>query len=294
MKPDDMLTFLAVAEAGSFTKAADVLATPKSNISRKITRLETELNTRLLERTTRSINLTEAGRLYLQHCQRIQEEIEGARLSLEKLTTKPSGTIRICTTVTVGQNLLAPLFIEFQKQYPDVKLDIHLTNRRVDLIEEGFDLAFRVGELEDSTLISKRICSLSLSLFASPDYLKHKTAPNSPEELSNHQCLFMSGQDSQTSWPLKINNENISVSPSMMCNDFGLLYQACLKSSGIAMLPDYMCEAAIEQKSLKRVLSNEVGRNVDIYALMPSKKGRLPKLTALLEFTEVQLKRTPV
>lgn len=224
MKPDDMLTFLAVAEAGSFTKAADVLATPKSNISRKISRLESELNTRLLERTTRSINLTEAGRLYLQHCLRIQEEMEGAKLSLERLTTKPSGTIRICTTVTIGQNLLAPLFIEFQKQYPDVKLDIHLTNRRVDLIEEGFDLAFRVGELEDSTLISKRLCSLSLSLFASENYLKHNAVPNTPTDLVHHQCLYMSGQDNQASWPIINSNDNIKISPSMACNDFGLLY----------------------------------------------------------------------
>jgi len=282
---NDMLIFLAVAELGSFTAAAEQLNTPKSNISRRITRLEQSLNIRLLERTTRSLNLTEPGQIYLEHCRRIKEEVNGATQSLEALKSLPSGTLRVCTTVTLGQNIFAPHFIKFREQFPSVKLDIQLTNRRVDLIEESIDVAFRVGASVDSNLISRRICTLSMHLYAHPNYLAQKEKLEHFKQLTKHDCLYMSGQGGTPSWPVVIESlqDNIELEPVLQCDDFNLLYQACTAAQGIALLPDYLCKDKVNTGSLVPVLPNQISRNVDIFALFPSRKGKLPKLTALLD-----------
>lgn len=286
--PNDMLTFLVVAETGSFTKAADILLTPKSNVSRKISNLEQQLDVRLLERTTRRINLTEAGRVFMQHCLRVKEEIDGAKHSLEALSSTPSGTLRICTTVGVGQFLLAQKLITFQKQFCKVNLDIQLTNRRVDLIEEGIDVAFRIGQSQDSTLISRRLCSIKMRLYASPDYLQQFGYPKDDATMHGHKALYMSQQGGHPHWP-KYKEPPLPISPSMSCNDFNILHQASMAGNGIALLPDYMCEANIADKSLQQVLPEQFGREVDIFAIYPSRKGKLPKLEALLQFLNDEL-----
>ena len=301
---NDMLTFLAVAESGSFTAAENILSTPKSNISRKITRLEKALNVRLFERTTRAINLTEAGRIYLEHCRRVKEEIDSAEHSLEALSTTPSGHLKVCTSVNVGQVLLAPVFIEFLQRFPKINMDIQLTNRRVDLVEEGVDVAFRVGTLADSNLISKRLCSLSLHLYASVDYIKQHDVIEHPEQLLGHTCLYMSSRSGNPSWPLfnkdttkTINKhktliKEIKINPHLSCDDFSLIYKAMTAGSGVALLPDYMCEEALKEGKVMKVLENEVGRVVDFHAIYPSRRGKLPKLNALLEFLEQKLNLT--
>ncbi len=147
---NDMLVFAKVVEKGSFTAAADALGTPKSNISRKITRLENEIGVRLLERSTRSQRLTEIGKQFYDSCRRIKDELKVAQHTVETLLEKPVGTLKICASVTVGQSLLSELFAGFCKQFPEIKLEISLTNRRVDVIEEGFDIVFRVGKLVES------------------------------------------------------------------------------------------------------------------------------------------------
>lgn len=286
--PNDMLTFLAVAETGSFTKAADVLLTPKSNVSRKITNLEQQLNVRLLERTTRSINLTEAGRVFMQHCLRVKEEIDGAKHSLEALTSTPSGTLRICTTVGVGQFLLAQKLIAFQKQFCKVNLDIQLTNRRVDLIEEGVDVAFRIGQSQDSTLISRRLCRIKMHLYASPTYLKEFGQPTDDTAMLGHSALYMSQQGGHPHWP-KYDQAPLPINPNMSCNDFNILHQAAIAGNGIALLPDYMCDRDLDQLTLVQVLPEQFGREVDIFAIYPSRKGKLPKLEALLQFLTEKL-----
>lgn len=286
--PNDMLTFLAVAETGSFTKAAEILMTPKSNVSRKITNLEDQLDVRLLERTTRRLNLTEAGRVYVQHCMRVKEEIDGAKLSLEALTSTPAGTLRICTTVGVGQFLLAQKLIEFQQAFCKVNLDIQLTNRRVDLIEEGIDVAFRIGQSQDSTLISRRLCTIQMHLYAAPKYLEEFGEPNDDTTMIGHKALYMSQQGGQPHWP-KYEDAPLPINPNMKCNDFNILYQAAKAGNGIALLPDYMCGEDVAQNTMVQVSPGEFGREVDIFAIYPSRKGKLPKLEALLQFLNQKL-----
>jgi len=288
--PNDMLTFAAVAETGSFTKAAEVLMTPKSNVSRKVTKLENDLGVRLLERTTRHLRLTEAGVIYLSHCQRVKEEIDGAKFSLEALTSTPSGKLRICTTIGVGQHLLGDHLIAFQTLYPNVGIDIQLTNRRVDLIEENIDVAFRVGQSPDSNLVSKPLCKVSMHLYASPNYLNSKGRVKDENELLNHRSLYMSGQGSRAHWP-RYDESPLPITPSMTCNDVNLLHQAAISGGGVALLPDYMCQEELQHQTLERVLPQQFGRDIDIFSVFPSRKGKLPKLDALLTYLTDVLNR---
>lgn len=283
---NDMMLFQVVAELKSFTKAADILKTPKSNLSRRVTRLENHLNVRLLERSTRSMHLTEVGHLLLKHCQRISEELEQAQHSLESLAAEPIGTLRVCTSVGVGQSLIAKHLAEFYRQFPKIKLDLKLSNRRVDILDEGFDVAIRVGESPDSNLISKKLFRAQFALFASPEYLKQHNKITTPADLHCHRCLHMSGTNSQPTWILSDHKESASlnIEPVFSVDDFLMIKTMLLADQGIALMPSYMCQHELMQGTLLRVLPHWNGRTVDMYAIYPSRKGMTPKLTAFIQF----------
>ncbi|MCG7585073.1 LysR family transcriptional regulator [Photobacterium sp. OFAV2-7] len=289
---NDMMVFTTVVNKGGFTAAAEDFGLPKSNISRKVTRLENELGVKLLERSTRSQHLTEIGKVYYQHCQRIMDEIQSAEQSVEGLMAAPRGILKICASIAVGQNLLSRYLATFKQQYPEVKLDIHLTNRRVDLIEEGFDMALRVGKLEDSSLIAKRLCTRNLFLYASPAYLKkRKTALVHPDDLKDHECLHMTATNRKPQWHLQSGKQTqaLTIEPSLCCDDFSVLRQLAINGAGITVLPSYMCEEFIDNGQLVRVLDNWECESVDIYGLYPSHKGVAPKLRAFLDFLQQTL-----
>ena len=188
---NDMMVFLAVVETGSFTLAADRLGIPKANVSRKVSRLEQNLSVTLLERSTRSQHLTEAGRRYLHHCKRIHEEVDLATASVCELFHSYSGELKIGASVATGQQILKPALGKFLHQYPDLKVQLNLVNRRVDFIEEGFDVVIRIGKLKDSTLIAKKLGTVTRKLFASPNYLAQHGQLQNVEQLSSHQLLIM-------------------------------------------------------------------------------------------------------
>ena len=284
---DDMMVFRLVVESGSFTGAALAMDLPKSNISRKVSRLEKQLGARLLERSTRSLRLTEVGQVYFQHCSRIFEEMQSANQCIEALTSTPRGKLNICASVSIGQNILAPRLATFQQQFPEVELDLQLLNRRIDLIEEGFDLAIRVGELEDSALISKRLFDVELHLYASPRYLENSLhVLKQPEDLLQHSCLYMNANEEQLKWQLVANDEKqvVETKPSFSSNDFSTLRQLAIDECGIALLPDYLCQQQIKDKTLVRVLDTWVGRKVNVNAVYPNRKSMTPKLRAMLDF----------
>lgn len=289
---NDLLVFMKVAQLGSFTKAGDKLGVPKSNISRKISRLEDQLGVRLLERSTRSLHLTEIGKVYFQHCLRIQEELDNAEQSLESLKTGVTGTLSVCASVGVGQYLLAPLVAEFKALQPQVKFALNFTNRRVDVIEEGVDLAIRVGESPDSNLISKKLKVINLSLYASKHYLEAATTYGSDitsiKDLSEHPCLYMDGIDGKPKWHLlEAEQEHyVEFIPEVIANDFYTLKTLAEEGLGIALLPTYM---ANKSKTLVKVLPECVGRTVNLYGIYPSRLGVTPKLRSFLEFLESSL-----
>ncbi|NRA59417.1 MAG: LysR family transcriptional regulator [Psychrobium sp.] len=293
MKDDlnDMMVFKSVAELGSFTATALALGLPKSNISRKITRLETALGARLLERTTRSLNLTEIGRVYLAHCQRIFDEIYSANRCIDIMSNTPQGKIRIAASISGGQSLIAPVLGLFSQQFPDITLDLQLSNRRVDVINEAFDVAIRIGPSADSSMISKKLCRVKLSLFASDNYLTGNTAIKQSTDVANHACLYMNALDELASWSLINESENVQISlkPLMFCNDYTTLAQASINHMGVCMLPDYIADKYLKNNQLMAVLPNWSGPCIDIYAVYPSRGGVTPKLRALLDFLTDQL-----
>ncbi|EGA70586.1 LysR family transcriptional regulator [Vibrio sinaloensis DSM 21326] len=281
---NDLMVFATVVEKGSFTAAAEAYNTPKSNVSRKITRLETHLGVRLLERSTRSLRLTEVGQRYYEYCRRIKDELNAADSAVESMLEKPQGRLRICTSLGVGQSLLSEHLANFCLQHPDIELDLALTNRRVDLIEEGFDLAFRMGDLADSSLVAKRLCEINLKLYAAPD--RGFEALSHPSNLLDQPLMLMSAKERSADWQLTSKHEeyHVSFKPSVRCDDFSMLKRMAVQGLGITELPDYMAKEFEINGKLINVLPDWSFKPVALYALYPSHRGATPKVRSLLEY----------
>ena len=198
--------FVAVAECSQFTAAAERLGVSSSHISRQIVRLEERLQTRLLYRSTRRVTLTEAGQTFLQHCQRLQDGREEALRAVGDLTSEPKGMLRMTCAVAYGERFIVPLVTRFMGLYPQLRVDIELSNRPLDLVHEGLDLAIRLGRLQDSRLVATRLAPRRMYLCASPSYLERYGRPHSLSELSRHNCLI----GSSDIWQLEQNGREFS------------------------------------------------------------------------------------
>ena len=288
---NDMMVFLAVVETGSFTLAADRLGTPKANVSRKVSRLEQNLSVTLLERSTRSQHLTEAGRRYLQHCKRIHTEIDLATASVCELFQSYTGELKIGASVATGQQILRPALGRFMHQYPELKVQLNLVNRRVDFIEEGFDVVIRIGQLNDSMLIAKKLGTVSRKLFASPAYLAEESKPEQAAQLTEHQLLIMNPFSKTINSDLKLDllskqGESFSLDcrPRLLVDDFAMLKQAIVDGLGIAVLPDYMSRQEVAAGTLVNILPDWSMSDLDVYALYPKHRAKIPKVKAFLDF----------
>jgi DNA-binding transcriptional LysR family regulator len=288
---NDILIFTKVVERGSFTAAAAVLALPKSSVSRGVSRLETRLQTRLLQRSTRRLNLTEIGRRYYDYCRRILHELEEANGLVESYQSQPSGSIRITAPYILGQAFLGAIVAEFLATYPEVQCQVELSNRRIDLIEEGFDLAIRAGVLADSSLKMAHLGRIPAQLFASSTYLERYGIPQTPSELKGH-ILLDNAPVLAKLWTLERDSERveIAVSPRLVCNDVKILLEAAIAHQGIAVLPQFTAFPAIEKKLLDPVLPNWRVKLVDINALYPSYKDLSPAVRAFVDLARQCLK----
>lgn len=285
---NDMILFIAVIDAGSFTLAADRLNIPKANLSRKISRLEERLGVTLLERTTRSQHITEAGKKYLEHCRRIYLEVDLAEASIAEILNKVEGHLRIGVSVGMGHEVLKPVIGKFMHQYPKINLQLNLLNRRVDLIEEGFDLVLRIGTLEDSRLIAKRLGQISRKIYVSPDYLKRCGTITSIEQLDQYDFLLMSNvhSDGRVALNFGKQQQEFRVTPKMLVNDFLILKQMAIEGVGIAVIPDYMCHQEVQNGALIPLFEDWGMPDVDVYALYPKHRLNIPKVKAFLEYTQ--------
>lgn len=283
---NDMMVFLAVIDAGSFTAAAERLNIPKANLSRKVARLEKQLGVTLLERTTRSQHLTEAGQSYLQHCKRIQEEVDLAEASMAQALSEVKGQLRVGASVGIGHEILKPSLGAFMHQYPDVNLQLSLLNRRVDLIEEGFDLVIRVGRLNDSRLIAKSLGNVKPKLYASPSYLENIECIDSIGDL--HQCDFLLMSDAYGKGQFELTNKeqkhSFSMSPKMQVDDFSVLKQMVMDGLGVAILPTYMCQQEITDEKLVELLPEWGMSEITVYAVYPRHKLTMPKVAAFMDY----------
>lgn len=282
---NDMVIFAEVVKAGGFSRAAEQLGRPKSSVSRRIANLESQLGVRLLERTTRKMRLTEVGQTFLRHCNHIADEVVMATQVVENLSSSPRGLLRISASYSVGLQLLGPVTTEFMRRFPDVKMQLTLSNRRVDLIEEGFDLAIRVGSLTESNLVAKKIGGSQLSFYASPVYLRAIKPPRTPAELAQLCVLHMSEHEIPAGLeflgPQGV--ETISIAFRGLINDFHLLKQMLVDGVGIAILPSYLCLDELAAGQLVKILPEWSLPEVGFHAVYPSHRGVTPKLRAFLD-----------
>ncbi len=283
---NDMLLFAQVVEAGSFTAAARDLSMPKSTLSRRISKLEAQLDCRLLQRTTRSLRLTDVGSDFYSHCQRMVQEAKNAEQAVNLSQETPRGLLRVTAPVEFGTNLLGVLAAEYLQCFPEVRLELDLSNHFVDLVEEGFDLALRAGRLEDSSLIAKRLGESRLLVCAAPSYLALHGAPATPKQLGAHNCLVYPGQDGRTL--LQFSGPNnmtpIQLEGKLTANSMSTLRDAAIAGLGIAILPLTLCREEIEQDLLRPILEDWKLPVDGIYAVYPSARHLTPKLRSFIDF----------
>jgi DNA-binding transcriptional LysR family regulator len=283
-----VLVFAKVAELSTFRAAARALKIPKSTISVRVAQLEARLGQRLIERTTRSLRLTDAGSAYYRRIAPALDAMHEAERTLDDLKAQPSGRLRVTATIEGGQFLLAPIFAEYMQRYPGVELEVVLADRHVDLVAEGFDLAVRSGQLADSSLIAKRLSAVgAMRLYASAEYLKARGEPRRPEHLSEHDCLVMSSQSSANLWSFQVQRKIVafSVKARAIANSFVVLRQLAAAGLGIARMPETLGNAQTGGK-LRTVLDAYAPPPIPLHAIYPSARHLSPKVRALVELLE--------
>lgn len=276
---NDMALFVEVAKAKSFRRAAEVLGIPNPTLSRRINALEKAVGLRLLHRTTRKVELTEAGALYYERCKRIVNEAHLAHEQLGEMLAQPSGLLRASFPVDLAVTYLAPLIVEFANRYPGITFDFDLTPRRVDLVSEPFDVAIRTGRPEDSQLIARLIAELPSYLYASPGYLERAGSPETPADLERLDCL---GILKATSWTLHDATSSATVvfgGGRFTLNSIGLIRKLATLDKGIILMPEQLVADDLASGRLRRVLPAWQGDPVPVYAitethLLPAKTLR--------------------
>ena len=242
MDLDGIAIFVKVLQAGSFSQAAKLLRMPNSTVSAKVSALEKRLGVTLLQRTTRKLRATQAGEAYFQRSVRALEELQAAENELETGRGEPKGLLRLTAPVEVGHSLLPALVHAFLKKHPRMEVELIVTNRVLDLVVDGIDLAIRAGPLKDSSLIAKRFDLGDFGLWASPEYLTRHAAPRHPKELAQHNCLrFYRFKDDGFRLGHGRENFHIGVSGQLVADDFETLRSLAILGEGIAFLPSFLC-----------------------------------------------------
>lgn len=288
-----METFAGVVETGSFTAAAERLGLSKSFISKQVSQLEHDLGTRLLYRTTRKLSLSDEGARFYEHCKLIMTEAANAKAEILESHSTPRGKIRI----TVPQSLLisgvGQILLNFQQQYPDIELDISASGRVENLVDESIDIALRVGQLEDSTLISRKLADCTFQVVASPQYIAKWGEPDQPADLTQHNCLIYGGSRLSRSWPFQImpSGETImvKVNGKLACNDGQFIVNAALDGLGIGFGPSFLYQKHIDAGSLKLLLSDYCQQTTAVSALYPLNRNLSRRVRVLIDYLATHL-----
>jgi DNA-binding transcriptional LysR family regulator len=281
---NDMALFVEVVNARSFRRAAEAIGMPNSTLSRRISALEKAIGLRLLNRTTRKIDLTEAGQLYFERCKRIVAEARLAHEQLGEMLAQPSGVLRASLPVDFANIYLAPLIAEFARRYPGIRFEFDLTPRRVDLVAEPVDVAIRMGEPPSSNLIARQLARLPRYLYASPRYLELSGEPGQPADLARHECLCMPRAGV---WTLHAHDDGLEVAKGVevavggrfLLNSVGMIRRLATLDLGIAMLAEEIVADEVADGRLRRVLPQWQATPVPVYAitetrLLPAKTQR--------------------
>ena len=286
---NDMLYFAEVAERGGFAAAGRALGIPKSRLSRRVAELEAQLGVRLLQRTTRKLSLTDVGDAYLRHCQAVREAAQAAADTVAQVHAEPRGTVRLSCPVTLAQTVLAELMPHFLAHHPQVRVDMRVTNRVVDLVEEGLDVALRVrATLDDSaSMVVKRLDDAAQILVASPALLKRQGTPATLDDLARLDSLAMSASDGRSTLRLlgpHGQEHTLHQAPRYVADDLLTLKFAALAGTGMCWLPDYLCHEELRGGSLVHLLPGWAPPRGIVHAVFPSRRGLSPAVRAFLDF----------
>lgn len=285
---NDTLVFVKVVEHGSLTAAARSLRLPKTTVSRKLKDLETRLGARLLNRTTRRLALTEAGSVYFEHSKRIAEQLDEAESAVHQLEGSPRGWLRVTAPYTLAETTLTPALLEFRQRYPEVHLDIMLSNDRIDLLENEIDVALRVGPLADSTLVARRLAVYTNQVYASEGYLARYGEPMTPEDLQHHRALVntIHRRGQRYCWPL-VNGEReeeFEVRPVLVANDPFVGLSMLGADQGLMLANDVMVKCCGKYENVRRVLAAWRGPDMELNAVFPGGRVLSPKVRVFVDF----------
>tara|TARA_R110001583_G_scaffold16561_22_gene67993 strand:+ start:4965 stop:5840 length:876 start_codon:yes stop_codon:yes gene_type:complete len=279
--------FVAVVETSSFTKAAKQLNTSVAQVSRKVASLEKRLSSKLLLRTTRKITVTEVGAHYFKHCQSLIEGLKQADLALSNLSQTPKGLLTVTAPITYGEQIISPLLNDFMQAYPDLKLKLILSNQTLDLMTDNIDLAIRVGHLEDSTMMAKKLTQRQLHVCASPAYIEQYGLPFSLSELNNHNCLI--GSSPLWAFYDQGQERNIRINGTINCNSGFALLDAAIKGIGLVQLPDYYVQKSLKAGQLIECLTAYRPSLQGIWAIYPNNRYLSVKVSLLIAYLAREL-----
>jgi DNA-binding transcriptional LysR family regulator len=285
--PSDMAAFVRAVEKGGFSPAARELGLTPSAISKLVTRMENRLGVRLLNRTTRRLALTPEGEAFFHRASRILADIEEAENEVARFRARPRGRLRVNVGTAFGYHQLVPALPEFLARYPEMAVELTITDRVVDLVEEGADMGIRSGHLADSSLVARKICDMERVICASPAYLARHGTPRRPEDLLDHSCLLFAGAPHLQRWPFRTDEgvREVAVTGTVSANSAEALVQLAVMGLGIIRLADVTVGDAIAKGQLRPVLAD--AHHVEplpLHAVFPHGRHRSPRVAALVEF----------
>jgi DNA-binding transcriptional LysR family regulator len=295
MDLNDIVVFTKVVETKSFTGAADVLGLPKSTVSRKLAQLEERLGVRLVQRTTRKLALTDIGEAYYTRCARIVADVAAAEQLVTDMQATPRGRVRVSASVDLSTTYLGGIIADFVEHHPDINVELDASDRLVDLIEEGFDLAVRIGPLAESSLIARKLTTIDLALCASPAYLATNGAPQHVEELDAHDHVLFTPTSRNQAWTL-VNGDatyEFSRPARFASNNYAAVRDVVRANGGIAVLSDFMIASDLASGALVRVLPQWRTRPAEVHAVYPARQNLPPRLTYFLNHLAKAFSRPP-
>jgi len=289
---DGLKTVVAVVETGSFTAASDRLGMSKALVSKYVGEVEDALGVRLFNRSTRRLALTEAGERYYQQALPLLEEFAEMVDSVTGEQSNPKGGLKVSVPVAFGAMTLSPLVPAFLKQYPDIALELQLTDHMIDMLEEGVDVVIRIGGVDDSNLIAKHIKTLPLTLCASPGYLKEHGQPKKPQDLTQHHCIIDSNFRIGKHWPMIAPNgdtESVQVNSRVAVNSPQAVKEIALAGGGIGMIPRFIVDTALQEGHLQEVLADYQTLEFGMFAIYPHRRYLSRKVRCFIDFLVKEL-----
>lgn len=289
---NEAAVFVRVVQAGSFSAAAKQLGLPTSTVSTRVSRLEKRLGITLLQRTTRKLNLTEAGTAYYHHASLGLGYMLEAEAAIDEALQQPKGKLKVTAPADLGDGLMGGMIVNIQREYPALEIELLFTDRFIDLVAEGVDVAIRAGELRDSTLMAKSLGTIRWALFATREYLQQAAPLKEPHDLHAHPCLQFTPMGRDT-WILRNGDKTVTVplSGKTLANSIGVVRAMALNGQGVALLPTFTCKPEVDTGEMVRVLPEWHGRADPVHLVYPRQRFMAPKLRAFLDHAQMELRR---